>query len=89
MVATISGRLFCANRLIFLKGKDAMNHPSIVIENVHVRSNEHGTYNLNDMHRAAIAGGLAKKWQVPSQFIGADGVQAFVDEVSKVLKDTL
>lgn len=43
-----------------------MNHPSIVIENVHVRSNEHGTYNLNDMHRAAIAGGLAKKWQVPS-----------------------
>lgn len=25
MVATISGRLFCANRLIFLKGKDAMN----------------------------------------------------------------
>ncbi|WP_233588786.1 KilA-N domain-containing protein [Citrobacter freundii] len=89
MVATISGRLFCANRLIFLKGKNAMNHPSIVIENVHVRSNEHGTYNLNDMHRAAIAGGLAKKWQVPSQFIGADGVQAFVDEVSKVLKDTL
>ncbi|TKU39721.1 Rha family transcriptional regulator, partial [Citrobacter sp. wls714] len=25
MVATISGRLFCANRLIFLKGKNAMN----------------------------------------------------------------
>ena len=41
------------------------------------------------MHRAAIAGCLAKKWQVPSQFLGADGVQAFVDEVSKVLKDTL
>lgn len=68
---------------------NAMNNPSIVIENVHVRSNEYGTYNLNDMHRAAIAGGLAKKWQVPSQFLGADGVQAFVDEVSKVLKDTL
>lgn len=30
MVATISGRLFCANRLIFLKGKDAMNNPSVI-----------------------------------------------------------
>lgn len=30
MVATISGRLFCANRLIFLKGKDAMNYPTVV-----------------------------------------------------------
>lgn len=30
MVATISGRLFCANRFIFLKGKDAMNNPSVI-----------------------------------------------------------
>lgn len=66
-----------------------MQYPSIVIENVPVRSNENGTYNLNDMHKAAVSGGLAKKWQVPSQFLGADGVQAFIDEVSKVLKDTL
>lgn len=30
MVATISGRLFCANRLIFLKGKDAMKEEILV-----------------------------------------------------------
>ncbi|MBD2816584.1 KilA-N domain-containing protein [Xenorhabdus sp. Flor] len=66
-----------------------MQYPTIVIENIHVRSNEHGTYNLNDLHKAAIAGGLAQKWQVPSQFISSDGIQAFIDEVSKVLKNTL
>ena len=66
-----------------------MNHPSIIIESVNVRSNEYGTYNLNDLHKAAIAAGSAKKWQVPSQFLKADGIREFVEEVTKVLKDTL
>ena len=66
-----------------------MKYPTIVIENVKVRSNEYGTYNLNDLHKAAMAGGLAQKWQVPSQFLSADGVKEFVDEATKVLKSTL
>lgn len=66
-----------------------MNYPTIVIENVSVRSNEHGTYNLNDLHKAAMAGGLAQKWQRPSQFLKFDGISAFVEEVSRVLKSTL
>lgn len=66
-----------------------MNYPSINIENVNVRSNEYGTYNLNDLHKAAMAGGLAEKWQKPSQFLKSEGIQAFVAEVTKVLKDTL
>lgn len=66
-----------------------MHYPNIVIENVQVRSNEYGTYNLNDLHKAAMAGGLADKWQKPSQFLKSDGIQAFVKEVTKVLKDTL
>lgn len=45
-----------------------MKYSVIDIENIHVRSNEHGTYNLNDLHKAAIAGGLAKngKYRVNS-----------------------
>ncbi|KLU15006.1 MULTISPECIES: KilA-N domain-containing protein [Xenorhabdus] len=66
-----------------------MNYPTIVIENIHVRSNEFGTYNLNDLHKAAIAGGLAQKWQKPSQFLQSDGIREFVEEVTKVLKNTL
>ena len=30
MVATISGRLFCAKLLVLLSGKDAMNYPTVV-----------------------------------------------------------
>lgn len=66
-----------------------MNHPSITIENVNVRSNAYGTYNLNDLHKAAMAGGLAEKWQKPSQFLQSEGIQSFVEEVTKVLKHTL
>lgn len=66
-----------------------MQYPTIVIENIQVRSNEHGTYNLNDLHKAAMAGNLAKKWQRPSQFLKADGVKEFVEEVTRVLKNTL
>ncbi|HGJ5858014.1 KilA-N domain-containing protein (plasmid) [Arsenophonus nasoniae] len=66
-----------------------MKYSVIDIENIHVRSNEHGTYNLNDLHKAAIAGGLAKKWQVPSQFLQSDGIKEFVEEVTRVLKNTL
>nr|WP_294105625.1 KilA-N domain-containing protein [Providencia sp.] len=36
-----------------------------------------------------MAGKLAKKWQKPSQSLKADGVREFVEEVTKVLKDTL
>ncbi|WP_338882664.1 KilA-N domain-containing protein [Xenorhabdus sp. TH1] len=66
-----------------------MNYPTIVIENIQVRSSEHGTYNLNDLHKAAIAAGLAQKWQKPSQFLQSDGIREFVEEVTKVLKHTL
>ncbi len=66
-----------------------MKYSVIDIENIHIRSNEHGTYNLNDLHKAAIAGGLAKKWQVPSQFLQSDGIKEFVEEVTRVLKNTL
>lgn len=66
-----------------------MQYATIIIENTRVRSNEYGTYNLNDLHRAAMSGGIAKEWQRPSQFLKADGVREFVEEATRVLKVTL
>ncbi|WP_252408369.1 KilA-N domain-containing protein, partial [Escherichia coli] len=51
MVATISGRLFCANRLIFLKGKDAMK--AITLFNTPIRVDESGMICLTDMWKAS------------------------------------
>ncbi|WP_339056566.1 KilA-N domain-containing protein [Candidatus Regiella endosymbiont of Tuberolachnus salignus] len=66
-----------------------MKYPTVVIENAYVRSNENGMYNLNDLHRAALQAGLAKKWQVPSQFRKSDGIEKYIDEAVRMLNCTL
>lgn len=67
-----------------------MQYPAnIVIENMPVRNTEFGTYNLNDLHKAAVAAKKAKLWQKPSKFLKADGIKGYVDEVTKELKSTL
>lgn len=66
-----------------------MQYPTIVINNIHVRSNLYGAYNLNDLHKAAVSSGHAKEWQRPSQFLKSDGIRTFVQEVTRVLKNTL
>ena len=50
----------------------------IEIDGVHVRTDVHGRYCLNDLHRAAVLNKKATDAQVPSQFLRADGVKAFV-----------
>lgn len=67
-----------------------MQYPAnIVIENMPVRNTEFGTYNLNDLHKAAVEAKKAKLWQKPSKFLKADGIKGYVDEVTKELKSTL
>ncbi|WP_342221950.1 KilA-N domain-containing protein [Candidatus Fukatsuia endosymbiont of Tuberolachnus salignus] len=66
-----------------------MKSPLVFIENTPIRSNEYGIYHLNDMHKAAVDACMAKKWQVPSQFLNTDGVVQYIEEVTKVLKNTL
>lgn len=50
----------------------------ITIASTAIRKDAHGRYNLNDLHKAAIAAGMATDNHAPSQFLRNDGVQAFV-----------
>lgn len=50
----------------------------ITIASTAIRKDAHGRYNLNDLHKAAIASGHATDNHAPAQFLRNDGVKAFV-----------
>lgn len=50
----------------------------VVIDNIAVRTDAHGRYCLNDLHKAAIANGKAGESQRPGAFLQSDPVQAFI-----------
>ena len=50
----------------------------ITIASTAIRKDAHGRYNLNDLHKAAIANKQATEAHKPSEFLSGKGVQAFV-----------
>lgn len=50
----------------------------VVIDEVSIRTDVHGRYCLNDLHKAAIANGRATESHRPSEFLSNQGVQGFI-----------
>lgn len=50
----------------------------VVIDEVSIRTDVHGRYCLNDLHKAAMANGKATESQRPGEFLKSDPVQAFI-----------
>ena len=58
----------------------------IIIATTAIRKDSHGRYNLNDLHKAAIASGHATDNERPGEFLRNEGVKAFVAAVDEDAK---
>ena len=58
--------------------KNAVTLSPVTIASTAIRKDAHGRYNLNDLHKAAIAAGVATESQRPGNFLKSDGVQSFI-----------
>ncbi|WP_254276861.1 KilA-N domain-containing protein [Halomonas sp. 3H] len=56
------------------------------LDTIRIRRDEHGRYNLNDLHNAAMASGKATKSQRPGAFLQSGNVQAFLSALSDATK---
>jgi hypothetical protein len=50
----------------------------LVIQETPIRQDAYGRYSLNDLHKAAMANGIATESQRPGEFLKSDSIQNFV-----------
>src|SRR5690625_1273167 len=55
----------------------------VVVAGIKVRQDSEGRYNLNDLHKAAIAEGKATRSQRPPEFLRWDKVQGFIQALEE------
>lgn len=65
--------------------KNTLTVTPVIIASTAIRKDAHGRYNLNDLHKAAIAAGVATDNERPGEFLRNDGAKAFIE----VLDDEL
>lgn len=54
---------------------------ALSIVNTSVRIDSEGRYSLNDLHKAAVASGMAKSHHKPSEFLRSESVKSFINAI--------